>query len=80
MRIVVSNLLVRPEPDDILEPNDDMTVDVATKMLRPFMPLIEKNSDGRWYESMTGYADKTYIVTGVGLNADNMMEYTMYEN
>lgn len=79
MRVIISNLLIRPEPYDFLEPNDDMSVDVATKTLRPFMPFKEKHTDGRWYESMTGYADKKYIVTGVNKEADNMMEYTIIE-
>lgn len=80
MNVVLSNLLIRPEPDDYLEPNKDLTVDQASTILRPFIPIYDKRMEGRWYKSMTGHNDINYIVTGIGKNADAMMEYKIYKN
>ncbi len=75
MNIILSNILIRPEPDDILEPNEELSVDLCFRSLRPFLPIKDKYAHGRWFESMTGYADKKYIVTGIEKEADAMMEY-----
>ena len=75
-RFKPSFILIRPEPDDYLEPNEDMTISEAAKLIRPFLTITERNQHDRWFQSMDGYAGKKYVVTGLlAESADSMMEY-----
>ncbi len=68
----ISNLLIKPEPDDILDPCDELSSEECKRALAPFMPLLDK--DKRWYKCVTGFNEKRYIISGIR-EADYMMSY-----